>query len=146
MSKFEDKHITAEFLDATPDCFFVFGDNLKRTGKGGAAALRDHQKAIGFATKKAPSNENGAFFTVEEYTKLFFSLLDQLEELVKNHQGQTFYISKLGAGLANKHLVWEKLIRHNLIEALEKYPNVVFCWEDDRDHYDAEPPALVEKT
>lgn len=42
-----------------------------------------------------------------------------------------FYISQLGAGLANKFRIWELLIRDNLVRKLEKFDNVIFCWDDN---------------
>lgn len=128
---FKSIEITKEFLDANNATYFVYGDNSQRKGLGGAAKLRHHPRAIGFITKKAPTHEQTACFKVEEYTKPFFEQLKQLETLVKNNPKGVFYISKIGSGLANKHQIWEKLIKHNLIAELENYSNVVFCWDKE---------------
>lgn len=45
---------------------YVFGDNLKRVGMAGQASIRNIYNAVGLATKKAPSNEESAFFTDNE--------------------------------------------------------------------------------
>ena len=131
MAKYEEINVTSQFLDNTPDCFFIFGDNLVRTGCGGAARLRFHPKAIGFITKKYPDNLDNSFYRPTEYATIFFEELAKLEKQVKENLDKTFYISKLGAGLANKYYIWEKVINHNLVKALEKYNNVVFCWEEN---------------
>lgn len=127
---FKNIEITKEFLDANNAAYFVYGDNAQHQGLGGAAKLRHHPRAIGFVTKKAPTHEQTACFKVDEYTKPFFDQLKQLETHIKNNPKGVFYISKIGAGLANKHHIWEKLIKHNLVAELENYDNVVFCWED----------------
>ena len=45
---------------------YVFGDNLKRVGMAGQASIRNIYNAVGLATKKAPSNEESAFFKDNE--------------------------------------------------------------------------------
>lgn len=132
-AKYENITVTEEFLNKNPSAFFVFGDNLEHKGTGGAAALRHHPRAIGFVTKKAPTNNMGASFTADEYRKVFFKLLEQLKEHISKNPGRMFYISKLGAGLANKHRIWELIIKHNLIAELEVFDNVVFCWNKEEE-------------
>jgi hypothetical protein len=128
-AKFEKLIVTAEFLNKDPNAFFVFGDNLQNKGTGGAAKLRGHPRAIGFLTKKAPDHQSKSCYTVDEYSKIFFKLLAQLKEHIVKNPSRKFYISKLGAGLANRYMIWELVIRHNLIAELEGCDNVVFCWE-----------------
>lgn len=130
MSLYRNKIITGEFLDNNPDAYFIFGDNLERWGHGGAAALRDHPHAIGFITKKFPDNNDSSFYKPEEYSPIFFEELKKLKKIIKSKPTKTFYISQLGAGLANKFFIWEKLIHHNLVKELGDFNNVVFCWED----------------
>jgi hypothetical protein len=131
MAEYKDITIDWQFLDNNPTSYFVFGDNLQRRGKGGAVCLRDHPHAIGFITKKFPDNNEGSFYRPEEYSLIFFEELKKLEAIVKKHPNKTFYISKLGAGLANKYRIWELLVHHNLVLTLEKYDNVIFCWKDN---------------
>lgn len=128
MATYEDIHITKAFLDSNPNVIFVFGDNLQRFSTGGAAFLRNHSQSYGFVTKKAPNNFAESFFQPEEYSGLFFEELKKLKEQIVSHPTTTFYVSKLGAGLANKNFIWEKLVRHNLVKELEDLDNVVFCW------------------
>jgi len=131
-AKFENINVTAEFLNRDPNAFFVFGDNLQRQGMAGAAALRHHPRAIGFVTKKAPNGEAKSCFQPEEYSKMFFDQLKQLSSHVKRNPQHKFYVSKLGAGYANRYYIWEKLIHHNLVNELQPFDNVVFCWSEEK--------------
>ena len=60
-----------EFLNRHGNVLFIFGDNSRHFGKGGAAKLRDRPNAIGFVTKKYPSNEDSSFFTLNDYSEVF---------------------------------------------------------------------------
>jgi hypothetical protein len=127
-AKYLDFEITEEFLNNNPNAFFVFGDNLEHKGFGGAAKFRNHPRAIGFVTKKAPDNLAKSSYTAEEYKLVFFKLLSQLKEHVVKNPQWTFYISRLGAGLANRYNIWQLIIKHNLEQELEEHQNVVFLW------------------
>jgi hypothetical protein len=129
MATFKNLNINWRFLDENPSAIFVYGDNLQKFGKGGAAFLRDHPQAIGFITKKFPDNNDGSFYRPEEYKDIFTEELNKLENFIKENNQKTFFISKLGSGLANKYNIWEKLISSNLVESLKNYENVIFCWE-----------------
>jgi len=129
MAIYNSLTITESFLDDNSNAYFVFGDNLERRGTGGAAKLRFHKRAIGFITKKFPDNRDESFYKPEEYSLVFFEELEKLEIKIKNSPNNIFYISQLGAGLANKYRIWEKIINHNLVKKLENFDNVVFCWE-----------------
>lgn len=52
MATYNDFIVTKEFLDQNPNAVFIFGDNRRRLGYGGAASLRDHPQTYGFITKK----------------------------------------------------------------------------------------------
>jgi hypothetical protein len=45
-----------------PEKAFVFGDNLRRFGKGGQAIIRDEENAVGVATKRKPAMTEASFF------------------------------------------------------------------------------------
>lgn len=130
MAIYKNLKITQEFLDSTPNAYFVFGDNLERYGHRGAAQLRDHPHAIGFITKKFPDNKDESFYKPEEYSPVFFEELEKLKKIIQRRPDKIFYISQLGGGLANRYKIWERLIRHNLVRALSESNNVVFCWPD----------------
>ena len=57
------EHITRQDLQANPDRYYVFGDNVERRGYGGqAAAMRGEPNAIGIPTKWFPKMTPKAFF------------------------------------------------------------------------------------
>lgn len=120
--------ITKEYLRAHPDHIFVFGDNLLRKGRGGAAILRDEPNARGFITKKAPNNEDESFYRPGEYSLVFRKELYDLSWEIFDHPDRTYLITPLGAGLANRYNIWEKVIKPGL-ETIRAFPNVVFLWE-----------------
>jgi hypothetical protein len=119
--------VTWDFLSNHPNARFVFGDNLQRWGKGGAAKLRDHPQTIGFITKKFPDTRDGSYYHPHEYTEVFEEEFQKLQARIAGSPSQTFYVSQLGGGLANRYQIWEKTIAPRL-KSLEKYPNVVFCF------------------
>lgn len=120
--------ITKSYLRQNKNHIFVFGDNLLRKGKGGAAELRDEPNTFGFITKKAPNNNIGSFYKPEEYQQKFEVELNRLIKTIKKYPNNTFLISKLGGGLANKYNIFEKVIRPGL-ECLKEYDNVKFLYE-----------------
>lgn len=134
-AKYNNLTITKKFLDENPRAVFVFGDNLMRTGYGGAAKLRDHYHSYGFITKKAPNNNDSSFYKVKDYVLIFMAELIKLREMVQENPFKTFYISQLGSGLANKYRIWEEIIKVGLEKNLGEYNNVVFLWEKDVDFF-----------
>lgn len=131
MSKpYSETIITEEFLDSTPEAIFVFGDNLVAKGTGGAAKLRHHPKALGFITKKYPNNKDSSFFRPEEYQEVFDKEVEKLLKFISMNPGRVLYISKLGAGLANRYNIWEKIIEPQIQDRLAAYSNqVTYLWQ-----------------
>ena len=129
MARHENFIMSEDFLDKNKRAIFVFGDNTLRQGYGGAAALRDHPQTYGFITKKYPDNHDTSFYKPEDYNSIFFDELIKLRVLISDEPFKTFYVSQLGAGLANKYNIWEKVIKEGLEKNLQQYPNVVFLWE-----------------
>lgn len=124
MEKIPD-HITAEYLRAHPECIFVFGDNTIRKGKGGAATLRDEPNTYGFITKKYPNNRPESFYKFREYEDVFWREAANFLTTIRNHPDKIFLVSKIGAGLANKHNIYEGYIRDWLKMLQHHYPNQV---------------------
>jgi len=122
-----EKKITKSYLRQNPDHIFVFGDNLIRKGKGGAAILRDEPNVYGFITKKLPNNNEGSFYKPDEYRQKFEVELKRLIEEIERFPNKIFMISKLGGGLANRYGIYEKVIQSGL-EVLKQYPNVKFLF------------------
>ncbi len=119
--------VDKEFLRNNPSVLFVFGDNSRHFGKGGAAKLRNEPNAIGFITKKFPSNDESSFYTLEQYTSVFEVEKWRLENIIKRNPNNWILISKLGSGLANRYKIFEYIISPWL-ETLEKYKNVILLY------------------
>jgi hypothetical protein len=118
------KYVTAEFLKENPNVTFVFGDNLIRKGKGGAAALRDEPNTYGFITKKYPNNQDSSFYRPDEYVELFYAELLRLAKEIEKNSERTYLISKLGGGLANRYKIYEEIIEPSL-KKLALFENVI---------------------
>lgn len=127
---YADRIITTKYLRENPDHIFVFGDNQIRKGKKGAAIHRDEPNAYGFVTKKYPSFNPDAYFKIREYRKVFDKEISLLMSLIEQNPNQTFMISRLGSGLANRFQIWEYIIQEGL-KCLQVYPNVVFLFQFD---------------
>jgi hypothetical protein len=119
--------ITREYLRSNPNHIFVFGDNLLRVGHGGTAKLRDEPNTYGFITKKAPTYKDEDYYTLEEFEDVFLNELIKLQLLISAAPNKTYLISKIGAGLANKYKIWDKIIEPNLKKQLS-FDNVKFLW------------------
>jgi len=119
--------ITKSYLRNNPNHIFVFGDNLKRKGYGGAAKLRDESNTYGFITKKAPNNNDESFYKPEEYKEKFEVELKRLIKDIENNPDKIYLISQFGSGLANKYGIFQKVIKPGLTY-LKKYNNVKFLY------------------
>jgi len=122
-----EQKITKQYLRNNPYHVFVFGDNLLRIGKGGAASLRDEPNTYGFITKKKPNNKDNSFYKPDEYQEIFDIELYALKEIIQDHSHYLFLISKLGGGLANRYNIFEKIIQPGLQE-LKQFNNVQFLF------------------
>lgn len=116
--------ITRNYLQNNPNHIFVFGDNTLRKGKAGAAELRNEPNTYGFITKKFPSNKDNAFFLPTTYEPIFREELFKLEMEIRKSQGVVWLLSPCGSGLANKHGIWEKIIRPEFERLGRDYENV----------------------
>jgi hypothetical protein len=117
--------VTKQYLCDNPDHVFVFGDNLIRKGKKGAAALRDMPNTFGFVTKRYPDSRDSSFFRPADYEATFRKELARLEEEVRANPDKTYLVSKLGG---SKYGIFEKVIRPRIVAALSGYPNVRFLF------------------
>ena len=91
---------TSSLLVTYSDEIFVFGDNMKRYGKGGQAIIRDEPNAFGIATKRYPSKDNWAYFSDKpDELDCVRNDLRRLYELSKTHT-IVFPIGGVGTGLA----------------------------------------------
>jgi hypothetical protein len=134
MAKYDNFIITKDFLDENPNAIFVFGDNLRRVGYGGAAALRDHKQTYGFITKRNPDNMDQSFYRPDNYRFDFNVYVLELRLFIEKNNDKTFYISQLGGGLANRYKIWEEVVKPGLEKNFSHYDNVVFLWDKEIDN------------
>ena len=134
MAKYENFIVTKQFLDENPNAIFIFGDNLRRVGYGGAAVLRDHTQTYGFITKRNPDNMDESFYRPESYRFDFNVYVLELRLFIEKNSDKTFYVSQLGGGLANRYKIWEQVIKPGLEKNLSHYDNVVFLWDKEIDN------------
>lgn len=124
----KDIIISEQYLLSHPNEIFVFGDNLLRVGRGGAAKFRHLPNTYGFVTKKAPTNRDKDFYKPDEYLDVFRKEFDLLCDEIESNPDKIYLISRIGSGLANKYKIWE-LIISAYIDELIKYENVRFLFE-----------------
>jgi len=106
----------------------VFGDNNQHYGLGGAALLRTAPNSYGFVTKWKPDMHEDSFYTIIEYNFVYQRELTKLIYELEDHPDKIYLISKLGAGLANKHRIFEAIIEPRMKKDLAQYQNVQFLW------------------
>lgn len=120
--------VTKSFLIENQNFIFVFGDNLLRVGKGGAAKLRDCKNAYGFITKRNPSRADNAYYKSFEYKDVYTREIHNLKRMIKANPYKYFLVSKVGSGLANRFGVFEQVIEPNIKNDLAEFDNVIFLW------------------
>jgi hypothetical protein len=120
--------ITRQYLKEHRDEIFVFGDNTSRSGTGGAAILRNEPNVYGFITKKLANHESDSYYRPNEYEPIYERELRRLKKVIADNPNKTYLISKIGAGLANKYNIFEKIIEPRIRKDLEEFKNVRFLW------------------
>jgi len=123
-----EMEVTREYLIQNKNHIFVFGDNQKRIGTGGAAKLRDLPNTYGFITKKYPCNHNWCFYASSEYIPVYAFEIVRLIAEIESNPDKIYLISKIGSGLANKFRIFENVIEPSIKADLSQYTNVVFLW------------------
>ena len=84
------------------DKIYVFGDNVKRIGTGGQAIIRNNVNAVGIATKLAPSNDESAFMSDNDFEKNKEIIDKDIDKLIDKSDEKIIVFPKdgLGTGLA----------------------------------------------
>jgi len=101
------KLILAEDLRDNPGLLYLFGDNEKRVGRGGqAAVMRGQPNALGIRTKKAPTWQASDFWSdacYEGNVKMIDEDFSKVEEILSEGFRQHIVIPSdgLGTGRAN---------------------------------------------
>jgi hypothetical protein len=95
--------ITREQI-ANSNAIWVFGDNLKRTGYGGQAAVcRGLRNTIGIATKMRPDNKQSAFFRDIDFLNIIEIIkydIDKVEKQILRDK-KVYIMRGIGEGRAN---------------------------------------------
>ena len=128
MEKDRTFEITDEYLNSHPDEIFVFGDNTRRIGTAGAAALRVCPNSYGFLTKKFPNNRNDSFYKPDEYRAIYQEEISKLKRLIESSPEKKFLIAKIGGRYANRFRIFNEVIEPQIKEDLKAYNNVTFLW------------------
>lgn len=119
------KFIKRSDLRDNPNRWYVFGDNITRTGYGGQAAeMRGEPNALGIPTKYSPAkfldDDRDFLFLAGSYVDSFKAL-----NLILDHQDLVWPYDGIGTGLARMKAVaprcWELL--QCFINNLEQHPN-----------------------
>lgn len=95
------QHVDVATLQANPEKFYLFGDNLQGTGRGGQAIIRGEPNAIGIPTKKSPTMREDAFFRDSDLAsnqRAIDAALDQIP------RGSTVVIPEAGLGTGRARL------------------------------------------
>jgi hypothetical protein len=101
-----EKFITKDMVRLNPQKFFVFGDNMARSGFGGqAAAMRGQPNSIGVPTKWLPARTDKAYFSDldadNQYVRsAIVGALNQIEACLQDGHDVVIPEDGLGTGLA----------------------------------------------
>ncbi len=99
-----EERITRTEIRKHPERIYVFGDNLRKRGFGGLAReCRGEPNAIGIPTKRAPSMQEGAFFSDADYEiwlKASKPALERIKQAIFERKTVVFPKAGLGTGLA----------------------------------------------
>lgn len=98
-------HFSRQFVidDIDADIVYVFGDNVKRRGRGGQAkACRGLPNTIGIRTKYAPGRRKKDYFGQDELTEKLYICEDilVLERVIAEGKFVVFPDDGIGTGMA----------------------------------------------
>jgi len=89
-----------ETVKKNKDKIYVFGDNVKRTGKAGQAIIRDNINAFGIATKMKPSTTEGSYFDDKYLAKNKVTIDKDISAIKKQGKIVVFPEKGIGTNLA----------------------------------------------
>lgn len=118
-----EKFITKAMVRAAPDTLFVFGDNMKGTGRGGQAfAMRGEPNTVGIPTKWAPSMSDGAFFSDSDLPAVHGRIDARFLKLVthlRNGGDVVWPEDEIGSGRAELRVrapkIWGYIMTHRAV-------------------------------
>jgi hypothetical protein len=100
MTVIYQKKIFREDLKRNPSVLFLYGDNQKRVGNGGQAAeMRGEPNAVGIRVKRAPSRDDGDYWS-DRNLEANCSMIEEDLSRVRNHlrRGGVIVIPSDGIG------------------------------------------------
>lgn len=122
------KNISRAFVRSHTSDVFVFGDNEQRRGYGGMAYhVRGEPNSIGVRTKKAPSNEDWAFWTddrLDDNCRMIDEDLALVEAELAKGRVVVLPENGLGTGLSQMHLRCPMTFRYldgRVSDLIERY-------------------------
>lgn len=102
---FQDR-IVSDDLHAYPERLFLFGDNERRLGHGGQAAVcRGRANALGVATKRSPERTHDAYWTDTDYDRVIAIIkCDLAPAFAHMRKGGTVVCPTAGLGTGHAEL------------------------------------------
>lgn len=97
------KKFTVQDVQMSQGTVFVFGDNDKRSGKGGTAIIRDESNAIGVRTKKYPTTADDAYYNDAEFEQNKVKIDEDIQKIIdakEDGMSVVFPAGGIGTGLA----------------------------------------------
>lgn len=106
------------------DKIWVFGDNLKKYGKGGQAIIRDEPNAFGIPTKRYPSRDDWAYFS--DKADEIEAVKNALRQLYKIAQEKTIVFPEDGIGTGLARMEEKSPVAYKLMcDILEEHFRIV---------------------
>lgn len=96
-----DKRYTPDFItELSPKEIFVFGSNLEGVHAGGAARLAHQRFGAIWGQGLGLQGNSYAIPTMQGDVRTISPYVDEFIEFAKNHSDLTFYVTKIGCGIA----------------------------------------------
>ena len=116
-----NEKFTPDFItELGPNDIFVFGSNLAGAHAGGAALMAYQKFGAIWGQGMGLQGNSYGIPTMQGGTETIKPYVDEFIEFAKNHPGLTFYVTKIGCGIAG---FLEKDIAPLFREA-ERVPNI----------------------
>jgi len=118
-----EKLITRSMMQSEPETLFVFGDNMRGTGRGGQASImRGEPNAVGIPTKWIPTMAEAAFFTDDDLDTVRPTILARFDRLRKHlREGGDVVWPADGIGTGRAELKWRAPRIWSLIESMREH-------------------------
>ena len=96
-----EKRFTPDFIrDLKPNEVFVFGSNLSGSHGGGAALVALRKFGAVWGQGVGMQGQSYGIPTMQGGVETIAPYVDEFIEFAKNHQELTFYVTRIGCGIA----------------------------------------------